>query len=312
VIHENQINVDRADPSGDALMRGPWGFAEPARWLQRMRVRWLAPVLFCILATGVDAAAPVPAGGEEIDLEEIVRRPEYGNYRGYAEFKMARYASARRIWEALDERSFGEAAFNLGILYEDGLGVARDMERALNYYRRGAMLGSPKAMFRTGLLYWLGAPGVPVDRGEGRRFLSMAAAAGDSEAQRYLAAEGSTAESDDPVFRADRELAAGRVQEYVNILRVAAEAGHVRAQTRLAWSYEAGRGVPRDLALAAQWFAAAAKGGDGEAMYALAVMYGTGAGQARDARLAEEWLQRSAASGYPAARADIERRKTSR
>lgn len=277
-----------------------------------LRLMAVCLLLISGFTMGVSSAATEPSGEDEIDLAEIVRRPVYGNYRGYAEFKMAHYASAKRIWEALDERSFGEAAFNLGILYEDGLGVPRDMDRAMGYYRRGAMLGSPKAMFRTGVLYWLGAPGVTMDRGEGRRYLSMAAAAGDSEAQRYLAAESSGAEANDPVLRADQALAAGRAEEYAAILKAAAESGHVRAQTRLAWSYESGRGVARDLALAAQWFSTAAKSGDGEAMYALAVMYGTGAGQPKDELQAEQWLQRSAAAGYPAARADLKRREPTR
>ena len=256
--------------------------------------------------------ATEPPVADEIDLAEILRKPEYGNYRGYAEFKMAHYDSARRIWEALDQRNFGEAAFNLGILYEDGLGVGRDIDRAMAYYRRGALLGSPKAMFRAGVMHWLGAPGVVVDRGEGRRYLSMAAAAGDSEAQRYLAAESTGADANDPLLRADRALAAGRAEESVAILSAAASSGHVRAQTRLAWNYEAGRGIGRDLALAAQWFASAAQAGDGEAMYALAVMHGTGAGRDKDPTLAERWLQRSAAAGYPAAVAELKRRQATR
>ena len=284
----------------------------PALLSVRLHLMAVCLLLISGFTAGVSSAATEPSGEDEIDLAEIVRRPEYGNYRGYAEFKMAHYAAAKRIWEALDERNFGEAAFNLGILYEDGLGVPRDIDRALGYYRRGAILGSPKAMFRAGVMYWLGAPGVAVDRAEGRRYFSMAAAAGDSEAQRYLAADSSGAEANDPVLRADQALAAGRAEDYVAILKAAAESGHVRAQTRLAWSYESGRGVPRDLALAAQWFSTAAKAGDGEAMYALAVMYGTGAGQIKDAQQAEQWLQRSAVAGYPAARADLKRREPPR
>lgn len=276
------------------------------RVLRRFCVCFLFPLsaLTCGNAVAVDE---LPTE-DEIDLAEIVLKPEYGNYRGYAEFKMARYASARRIWEALDQRNFGEAAFNLGILYEDGLGVVRDINRALDYYRRGAMLGSPKAMFRVGVMYWLGTLGIAVDRDEGRRYLSMAAAAGDSEAQRYIAEEASTGTTRDPVLLADWALAGGRSAEYVDILKAAAGAGHSRAQTRLAWSYETGRGVERDLAVAAKWFSAAAQAGDGEAMYALAVMHVTGAGQVKDATLAEQWLQRSAAAGYPAAVADLKRR----
>lgn len=280
------------------------------RRVRRRTIRPFASVLMTLaaFASGAVSMAAESDTEDDIDLAEIVRRPEIGNYRGYAEFKMAHYASARRIWEALDQRNFGEAGFNLGILYEDGLGVGRDMDRAVAYYRRGAALGSPKAMFRLGLLFWLGAPGVAPDRGEGRRYLSMAAAAGDTEAQRYLAADTPDAAAQDPVMRADQALAAGRPAEYVTILKGAAEAGAVRAQTRLAWSYEAGRGVARNLELAASWFLKAAQGGDGEAMYALAVMHGTGTGQLKDAAQANDWLQRSAAAGYPAAVADLKAR----
>lgn len=243
---------------------------------------------------------------EEIDLDEIVHKPTIGNYRGYAEFKMGHYASAKRIWEALDARNFGEAAFNLGILYEDGLGVPRDMQRALAYYRRGAENGSGKAVFRVGMLLWLGTPEIPRDRAEGRRYLAIAAAAGDQDAARYLGDAGDVA--GDPLAEADRATAGGRLADAARILAGAAEAGNVRAQTRLAWCFEAGRGVERDLAKAADWFRRGAEAGDGEAMYALAVMHTTGAGQAKDAAAAEQWLRRSAAAGYGPALSDLKAR----
>jgi len=242
------------------------------------------------------------AQDDDIDLAEIVRKPTIGNYKGYAEFKMAHYDSARRIWEALDQVGFGEAAFNLGILYEDGLGVERDMERAVALYRRGAENGSVKAQFRIGKLYWLGAPGVAVDREEGRRYLAMAAANGDDEAAAYLAEGGA---GSGPLAQADLALAAGDAEEAARILTRAAEAGDIRAQTRLAWCFEAGRGVERDLARAASWFGRAADGGDAEAMYALAVMLATGAGREMDAEASRGWLERSAAAGYPPAVAEL-------
>lgn len=261
----------------------------------------------CLCVASVLAAMPARAqqAAEEIDLAEIVRKPAYGTYIGYAEFKMARYESARRIWEALDARDYGDATFNLGILYEDGLGVAREPSRALAYYRRGALLGSQKAMFRAGLLYWLGAPGIAEDRREGRRFFEMAAAAGDTDAARYLQADTADTAATDPVLRADQLVAAGRVTDAFAELERAAKAGHVRAQTRLAWSYEAGRGVTADLAQAARWFGIAATAGDGEAMYALAVMHATGAGQVKDAGKSAQWLRQSAAAGYAPAVAEL-------
>lgn len=260
------------------------------------------------LAIAIGLPTPVAASDDDIDLEDIVRRPEIGNYKGYAEFKMAHYQSARRIWEALDAVRFGEASFNLGILYEDGLGVARDMATALDYYRRGAANGSVKAAFRLGLLYWLGAPEVARNEVEGRRYLAIAAAAGDSEAARYLAAGDGDPDRQSVLMQADTALAAGRPAEAVGILQAAAAAGDPHAQTRLAWHYEAGRGIARDLAQAAKWFTVAAEAGNAEAMYALAVMHATGAGRPQDPRRSREWLEKSAALGYPQAVRELQAR----
>lgn len=255
-----------------------------------------------VLLSGLLAVPAWGGSAEQIDLGEIVRKPAIGNYRGYAEFKMARYDSARRIWEALDAIGFGEAAFNLGVLYEDGLGVERDLGRALSLYRRGADKGSVKAQFRIGKLYWLGSPGLAADRVEGRRYLAMAAANGDAEAMAYLEAAGAPI---GPLAEADLALARGHPGEAVEILRAAAEHGEPRAQTRLGWAYEAGRGVERDLDAAARWFARAAEGGDGEAMHALAVMHATGAGRPLDPDAARRWLERSAAAGFQPAIAEL-------
>lgn len=255
-----------------------------------------APVL---AATEVDSAA------DDIDLVEIVRKPAIGNYRGYAEFKMAHYDTARRIWEALDARSFGEAAFNLGLLYEDGLGVDKNIDRALAYYRRGADNGSAKAVFRLGIVYWLGTPDIPKNEAEGRRYLSIAAAGGDQEAARYLATATAAGDEADVLVTADRAISAGQPAEAVRLLTAAAERGDARAQARLAWYYETGRGVERNLEKAAFWFQRAAEGGNGEAMYALSVMFATGAGQLSDPAMAESWLRKSAATGYQPAINDL-------
>lgn len=284
----------------------PAGIGEAGRWLEKALVNstidrdsMAGPAL---AETAADAA-------DDIDLDEIVRNPAIGNYRGYAEFKMAHYASARRIWEALDARNFGEAGFNLGILYEDGLGVERNIARALAYYRRGAENGSQKAVFRLGVLYWFGAPGLSRDPAEGRHYLALAAADGDRDAEKYLAAATPGAEpAPDPVADADRATAEGRPVDAISILTAAATAGNARAQTRLAWCYEAGRGVDRDLAKAAHWFRRSADAGDGEAMYALAVMHSTGTGQTKDAVAADAWLRKSAAAGYAPALRDLRAR----
>ena len=89
--------------------------------------------------------AQAPAAAHALDPEELdalVARPSIGLYKAYAEFKMARYDSAREIWSALAQAGVAEAWFHLGILAEDGLGEPRDPAAALERYRRGGEAGS--------------------------------------------------------------------------------------------------------------------------------------------------------------------------
>ena len=100
--------------------------------------------------------------------------------------------------------------------------------------------------------------------------------------------------------------AKGQHADAAALYRELAEQGDRRAQTRLAWMLEAGRGVPRDLQEAAQRFEAAAQAGEAEAQYALAVMMRTGKGRDKDLVASSVWLQRAADQHYPAAVAALQ------
>lgn len=72
-----------------------------------------------------------------------------------------------------------------------------------------------------------------------------------------------------------------------------AEAGHAEAQFSMGHLYRAGEGVPRDAAIAADWFARAAAQGHGHAMLNLALMHEQGAGVPRDQALAYAYAARA-------------------
>lgn len=256
----------------------------------------LLPLLFAALAALwiVPAAAAVT----DEDIDDALRNPALGLYKGYAEFKMGRYDDARRIWEALAAKGNSEALFNLAILSEDGLGVPQDMQRALALYEQGAKGGSRAAQYRLGLIYSTGGR-VPRDPQKAEHWLSKAAEQGDADAARRLEQLKGATES--PFERAQRIEAEGRYAEAAALYAEMSASGNVRATTRLAWMREAGRGLPRDLAEAARLFRDAAEKGDAEAQYALSVMLATGAGQAKDEREARLWLEKSAAAGHPPA-----------
>lgn len=258
----------------------------------------------CRLALLALAAAILPARAQDGAVEDWVRNPAMGNYQAYAEFKMAHYDAARRIWQVLAGLGNPDALFNLGVLAEDGLGEAKDMKKAEALYVAAADAGGFKAQYRLGMLY-SGAGALPGDPAKARRYLSLAAAGGDADAAARLA---SLDEPDRPLSefeQAELLSSSGSHAEAAALFRRSAEAGNVRARTRLAWMYEAGRGVARDLDQAARLFMQSAQAGDAEAQYAIAVMYRTGRGQPKDRAQSLLWLNRSAEQNYPAARAAL-------
>ncbi|QDF96954.1 hypothetical protein CJ010_10645 [Azoarcus sp. DD4] len=246
----------------------------------------------------------LPAAAQDSTRADWVRNPGMGNYKAYAEFKMGRYAAAREVWEVLAGVGNAEALFNLGILAEDGLGEAQDMAKAEALYVAAANAGGRKAQYRLGLLYGPGGALGP-DPDKARHYLGLAAAGGDQDAADQLAAMARPDAAPDDFTRAERLSAGGRHAEAAALFGRLAEDGHVRARTRLAWMFEAGRGVEPDLARAAALFARSAEAGDAEAQYAIAVMYRTGKGLPLDVDESRAWMARAAAQGYPAARAAL-------
>lgn len=256
------------------------------------------------------AAIMVPAHAQDSTVEDWIRNPAMGNYKAYAEFKMAKYESARTIWEVLANRGNPDALFNLGILAEDGLGEARDMKKAEALYVAAANAGSFKAQYRLGMLYNAGVL-LPKDRDRARRYLGMAAEGGDKEARAALASLDKPGDNLTPFQRAEHLASSGNHREAAQFYTALAKEGHTTAQTRLAWMYEAGRGVERSLDEAARLFTLSAQADDPEAQYALAVMFRTGKGKPQSHADSEYWLKRSAAQKYPPAIAALEGQKLS-
>ncbi|NKC12947.1 MAG: hypothetical protein GKR94_12325 [Gammaproteobacteria bacterium] len=76
-------------------------------------------------------------------------------------------------------------------------------------------------------------------------------------------------------------------------------------QFRLAASYDAGQGIPRDYRLAAKWYRAAAEQGHIRAQTSLGLMYAQGHGVPPDDRQAAHWLRRAAEAGEPLAQYNL-------
>ena len=239
----------------------------------------------------------------EDELIEITKDKGLGMYKGYAEFKMAHYSQAKQIWQKLQAKGSGDAVFNLGILAEDGLGESKNPELALRLYQQAAQMGSRLAQYRLGVVYAEGGL-TPKNTEQAKTYLAMAAQAGDEDAKRRLAAlENPTqlSTADQQLQQAEKLTEQGRTAEAATLLTGLSEQGNTRARTKLAWMYEAGRGVGRSLGKAAELFTLSAQQGDAEAQYAIAVMLKTGTGKDKDEQASLNWLKQSAANGYPPA-----------
>ena len=95
--------------------------------------------------------------------------------QGVAAFQAGDYATAFNIWLPLAEKNDAEAQRNIGVMYQQGLGVPQDAVQAATWYRRAAEGGYAPAQYRMGLAYQSGA-GVKLDKVRAHAWFNLAAA----------------------------------------------------------------------------------------------------------------------------------------
>lgn len=252
--------------------------------------------LLMISLSGVAYSMPE---SEPLPDDFIHAQPRVQLYMAYAEYKMANYGLAHDMWQNIDGTGKAEALFNLGILYEQGKGVESNFDTARDYYLQAAEAGSRAGAYQVGLMALEHPELVSVETA--RRWLMVAALDGDNDAGRLLQTldDSSTADND-PMLSVKRLLMRGEnEQALTELVRLSQQdLPDFAAMTELAWLYETGLAVERDLNKAASLFEQAAEAGNPKAQYSLAVMYATGSGKGKDAELADYWLNESADNGY--------------
>lgn len=87
------------------------------------------------------------------------------------------YGDAAKIWEPIAENGNAAAQNSMGVLYENGQGVAKDMAIAAKWYLRSALNGSTDAQFNIGLMYENGR-GVQRDYARAYKWFDLATTAG--------------------------------------------------------------------------------------------------------------------------------------
>ncbi|MCK1386092.1 tetratricopeptide repeat protein [Bradyrhizobium sp. 21] len=145
------------------------------------------------------------------------------------------------------------AAYEIGVRFAEGKGVAANYDEAAKWYDRAAQAGVVPATFRLGTLYEKGL-GVKKDADIARRYYTQAAERGNAKAMHNLA-----------VLDADGGGRGANYKSAAQWFRKAADRGVADSQFNLGILYARGIGVEQNLAESYKWFTLAAAQGDADA-----------------------------------------------
>ena len=73
-----------------------------------------------------------------------------------AAFVKKDYATALTKWRSAAQQGSASAQFSLGLMYDEGKGVAQDFKEAVRWYKLAAAQGNAKAQFNLGISYGKG------------------------------------------------------------------------------------------------------------------------------------------------------------
>ena len=97
---------------------------------------------------------------------------------GVTAFRGGDYATAFRIWLPMAEQNDAEAQRNIGVMYQQGLGVPQNAFEAARWYRRAADQGHVRAQQNLGVMYEHGT-GVPQNFREAVKWYRRSAEGGN-------------------------------------------------------------------------------------------------------------------------------------
>lgn len=95
------------------------------------------------------------------------------------------YGESRPVFERLAAEGHVRSQFMMGTIYEQGLGVPKDLAAAARWYRKAGEGGNDSAQYNLGILYQFGR-GVPKDAAKAAHWLRLAADQGHERAQNSL------------------------------------------------------------------------------------------------------------------------------
>lgn len=209
-----------------------------------------------------------------------------GNYNtGAFYFANGDYNTAMQIWAPLAQEGNPAAQYSMGLLYDQGMGVKKDPQTALNYFQAAVKQNLSAAQYYLGIKYYAGL-GVKKDPQRALKLIRRAAEQDHLQAQFQMGYF-----YDQGIGTAVNPKKA--TQWYIR----AAENGFGPAQHALAARYLSGRGTPLNLKQGVFWLQKAVDQNDLNAMRDLGFLYYQGMGIKKDWAQARKILSDPAEEG---------------
>jgi hypothetical protein len=113
-----------------------------------------------VISVGMVALIIGCAGKMNVPVNSSIEKFDYG--QGVAAFNERNYEKALDIWAEMANQGDSASVNALGMMYQSGKGVARDVGAAARLYKKAAQAGLPAAQNNLAVLYE-GGEGVPQD-----------------------------------------------------------------------------------------------------------------------------------------------------
>ena len=234
---------------------------------KKLIVFTLAVMVLGVAVTATASPTTIPLVGQSLTASGELKQSASGDLTPLGTNDQVRLTpqQALEYFTKQAEEGQAQAMFNLGNLYENGVGTPRNFSTALEWYLKAGEAGQAEGYHQAGISYELGR-GVTADRAAAVKYLELAAAKKLPAAAYQLAALSLVAPH--------KEADSAKALKYLKDLGLTES----RAMEALGTLYENGQGVPQNFSRAFSWYKKAAEAGLAEGHFRLGQCYEVGLG----------------------------------
>ena len=202
------------------------------------------------------------------------------------------------LFRELAEKGNAIARRNMGICYNNGIGVEKDLQEAFKWFKLAAEQGDDISQFCLGVCYSRGE-GTKRDELKADEWIRKSAEQGNADALKVIEELKQGYANFHPLVREGLEhKLKGDAAKAAECFRKAAEAGDAEGCFKLSACYLQGFGVEKSDEELLKWLQKASELGHAEAQFNMGILYVNGLGVAEDHAKAEELLRAAKEKGF--------------